>query len=1109
MSAPAVTIVIPVHNDAATLAACVRSVLAHTDYPDWELLVVDDGSTDGSRQVLQAFKQVRFIKKSRGGVASALNAGFAAAPGRDIVRLHADVVIDTPGWLGQLVHAATSLPQAGIVGVRQVYPDGRIQSEGRTIISGLGMHPLHSVRRAFQPDGAPGKVQEVDTVPGALAYYRREVIDLLGGLDEVYAAAWMEDDDFCIGARHAGYKVYVHAGVTAVHITRSQPPGLQVHLASSEAQLTHLTGAAKLRANQIQADYWEDKWGWHPYGPDLGEIRRLHGATEICWQIGESLRFQPSSETPTVDCCLVTWNTLPLLRRCLESLALTKYPADRLTVIIADNASTDGTPEYLAALAPSFPFAIRVVPLAVNTGAPVGLNFAITTGDGELVARLDDDTVLPPDWLAPLVTGLLRRPHAGCIGPKIINDDDTGNIQCGPYRHYPSHYGHDDEPDAGQADYTARTTHVRGCCNVYRRDVFARCGLFDVRYSPSQFDDPDHHIALLQAGYEILYEGRVRVVHKMNNGLARSPAAIANQRANQYKMLCKWGADVYEILERSLDLSREGRYLPDDWNTAEWLARGPAPSSYPRRQPRLRETMTELIFPIYDELCAAETAPMVTTLIDEQLALASLYRQTQEPRRAIEILHAAACMAPQRIEVLAALADGYRAVGQGGLADLILRRARLLAPASPMILVPVPKESAARPTLGLIARVNMIGESCVTVDSTVAAPTTGCLRVLMVNTFENRISGGDMHQIKKTRQYLQALGLHVDICLTPRPDPRGYDVVHFWNTWYPAQTLAQIKAVRAWRPDVPVVLSPIFWDMSEKCWADLAVPQVFSQSVSPALLAERLRQMAAGTLCVNGRTRSAAGEPNYRGYHAYQRGIFRLVDHLLPQSRAELDNLKKVHGIELPATLIINGAETAVFDQATPDWFVQTHKVRDFVLIVGLVEPRKNQLMLLHALRDTGLTVVVVGRHYDHAYYQLCRKFAAPCTLFIDHLPHEQLASAFKAARVHALPSWMECAAFVNIEAALSGCALAVSDRTSEKEYFGADAYYCDPGNLDSIRAAVLSAHRNHAADAQKRARLSELFRTRFNWRQAAESTLAGYEAALASRRSTARATRV
>ena len=100
----------------------------------------------------------------------------------------------------------------------------------------------------------------------------------------------------------------------------------------------------------------------------------------------------------------------------------------------------------------------------------------------------------------------------------------------------------------------------------------------------------------------------------------------------------------------------------------------------------------------------------------------------------------------------------------------------------------------------------------------------------------------------------------------------------------------------------------------------------------------------------------------------------------------------------------------------------------------------------------------------------------------------------------------MECAAFVNVEAALCGCGLAVSDRTSENEYFGADAYYCDPGSADSIRSAVLSAHRNHKADAPKRARLVEQFRSRFTWRQAAESTLSGYEAALATRRSAARA---
>jgi glycosyltransferase involved in cell wall biosynthesis len=217
-------------------------------------------------------------------------------------------------------------------------------------------------------------------------------------------------------------------------------------------------------------------------------------------------------------------------------------------------------------------------------------------------------------------------------------------------------------------------------------------------------------------------------------------------------------------------------------------------------------------------------------------------------------------------------------------------------------------------------------------------------------------------------------------------------------------------------------------------------------------------------------------------------------------------NLKKIHGIEKPFTLVYNGAETAVFDRATPDWFVNEYGLREFVLTVGLVEPRKNQLMLLHALRDAGLPIVVVGRHYDLAYYRLCRRYAPKGTVFIDHLPHEQLASAFKAARVHALPSWMECASFANVEAALCGCSLVVSDRTSEREYFGDNAWFCDPASTASIRAAVLAAYQGHDAAAPKRARLIERFRHDFTWANAAAATVAGYEAALALRRTRAAA---
>lgn len=1105
MTTPTVTIVIPVFNAAKTVVACVRSVLERTRYPDWSVIVVDDGSTDGSAELLGVFTGVQIIRKQRGGVASALNVGFAAAAPRDVVRLHADVVIDTDDWLALLVEAAGAQPKAGIVGVRLVYPDGRIQSEGRHFISGLGMHPQHCTLRAFLPDGAPGGVQEVDATSGALAYYRREVLDAVGGLDENYGPVWLEDDDFCIAARRAGFKVYLHGGVKAVHFTRGLSPGFRALIPESEHDLRLISGQAKEACNRALADYWEAKWGWNPFFPDLGEIRRLYGDTQICWRIGEPLRYRLVDPTPTVDCCLVTCNTLPLLRRCLDSLARTDYPADRINVYIADNASSDGTPAYLAELAKNFPFTLHPLRLAVNTGCPVGLNFAVAAGLGDLVARLDDDIVLPPGWLRLMVGDLQRRPFAGCVGPKIINDDERQTIQCGPYRHYPNLHGHDDEEDTGQADYLSRTSHVRGCCNLYRREVFARSGPFDSRFSPTQGDDPDHHLAVLQAGYEIIYDGRVRVLHKLNNGLGRSWAALSNQKANQVKLLGKWGEDVWEIVERSIDFSREGRYLPDDGDTTAWLAQGPAAPDFPRDvEPSLAAGGTA-IFCHYDALAQAGTRGDVAAWTEEYLAFADHAAHGNVHRVGIDHLHVAVNFSPAHPGLLAALAGLYSALGQRQVAAAIVRRAQLLFPEDERLQAVTPPAAGEAALPLMLQRVNQIGEEAVTVGTETGMTEVGGLRVLMVNTFEQRLSGGDMQQIKKTRQYLQRLGVHVDLCCTPRPDPRGYDLVHVWNTWFPAQTLAQVKAVRAWRPEMPIVLTPIFWDMKEKCWADTTIPSIFSQSASPAQLEERLKLLANGKLLVNGRTRLAPAEPNYRGYLEYQRALFGLVDHLLPLSKAEMANLGKIHGLAPPFTLVHNGAETAVFDQATPDWFVENYRIKDFILSVGLVEPRKNQLLLLHALRDSGWPIVIVGRHYDRNYYKLCRQHAPKGTIFIDHLPHEHLASAFKAARVHALPSWMECAALVNIEAALGGCALAVSDRTSEQEYFGVNAYYCDPASVASIRQAVAAAWHNHAKDAPKRNRLIEQFRRDFTWEHAAVSTLRAYQTTLAGRNPSAK----
>jgi hypothetical protein len=115
--------------------------------------------------------------------------------------------------------------------------------------------------------------------------------------------------------------------------------------------------------------------------------------------------------------------------------------------------------------------------------------------------------------------------------------------------------------------------------------------------------------------------------------------------------------------------------------------------------------------------------------------------------------------------------------------------------------------------------------------------------------------------------------------------------------------------------------------------------------------------------------------------------------------------------------------------------------------------------------------------------------------VFLEALPQEELAGAYAAAKVHALPGWFETPGLSTLEAAAAGCNIVTTDRGTAREYLGELAWYCDPRDVGSIRDAVLAA-----CQAPRSGRLKELVRERYTWARAAESTLAGYRLALALR---------
>jgi len=213
--APRVSIVIPVFNKVAYTTACLRSIAAHAGPTPFEVIVVDDGSSDATAQRLEDIEGIHAIRNAQNlGFVGSCNAGAAAAQGELLVFLNNDTQV-TPGWLEALVRCLDEAPDAGLAGAKLIYPDGRLQEAGGIIFSdGSGWN----YGRFDDPDDPRYAFRrEADYCSGAAILLRRELFRRLGGFDARYAPAYYEDTDLAFAVRNAGCKVYYEPASTVVH----------------------------------------------------------------------------------------------------------------------------------------------------------------------------------------------------------------------------------------------------------------------------------------------------------------------------------------------------------------------------------------------------------------------------------------------------------------------------------------------------------------------------------------------------------------------------------------------------------------------------------------------------------------------------------------------------------------------------------------------------------------------------------------------------------------------------------------------------------------------------------------------------------------------------
>ncbi len=200
---PSVSVIVPAYNEAVGIARAVRS-LAGSDYPDVEVVVVDDGSTDGTAEIVEALGEplAVVVRQENRGKAAALNHGIARSSGEVVVMVDGDTVLAADA-VGRLV-APFADPSVGAV-------SGNAKVGNRSGLLGRWQHVEYVMgfnldRRMFHVLGC------IPTVPGAVGAFRRRALEAVGGVGEDTLA---EDTDLTMAVNRAGWRVVYEPAAVA------------------------------------------------------------------------------------------------------------------------------------------------------------------------------------------------------------------------------------------------------------------------------------------------------------------------------------------------------------------------------------------------------------------------------------------------------------------------------------------------------------------------------------------------------------------------------------------------------------------------------------------------------------------------------------------------------------------------------------------------------------------------------------------------------------------------------------------------------------------------------------------------------------------------------
>jgi GT2 family glycosyltransferase len=264
------------------------------------------------------------------------------------------------------------------------------------------------------------------------------------------------------------------------------------------------------------------------------------------------------NQVPLASIIIPTWNGKDYIEDCLNSLLSQDYP--EFEVIIVDNASSDGTPEWVAEHFPT----VTLIRNERNLGFAGGVNVGLRAAKGDVLILLNQDAAAEPGWLRALISGLLAAPDIGVAGCKIYHWDGKtiwhAGVEYDPHRGLTFLRG-TGEPDRKQYDQPADMSSVVGAAMAFKREVLAQIGGFDEDFF-FYLEDTDFCWRARQSGFRVVYVPVAAVRHHVAASLGSgSTQTFRYHHLSRLLFLLKhfdadWFNDVFLLAEIAWLLSK-------------------------------------------------------------------------------------------------------------------------------------------------------------------------------------------------------------------------------------------------------------------------------------------------------------------------------------------------------------------------------------------------------------------------------------------------------------------------------------------------------------------------------------------------------------------------